>query len=67
MVTIGQATLIVQLIIVGLTLLATVLTARGTGSDEMIIGKNLVASREERSILSGRRIGTYSGLNLSQD
>ena len=66
-VTIGQATLNVQLIIVGLTIIATVLTARGTGSDEMRIGNNLVASREERSNPSGRRIGTYSGLDLTQD
>ena len=66
-VTIGQATLIVQLIIVRLTLLATILTARGTGSDEMRIGNNLIASREERNNPSRRRIGTYSGLDLSED
>lgn len=66
-VTIGQATLIVQPIIVGLTLLATVLTARGTGSDEMRIGSNLIAHRNERSNPSGRRIWTYIGMNLSED
>ncbi|KAG7006524.1 hypothetical protein G7Y79_00014g036990 [Physcia stellaris] len=66
-VTIGQATLIVQLIIVGLTLLATVLTARGTGSEKMRIGDNLEACRTERNSPSGRRIGMYSALELSQD
>ena len=64
-VTIGQATLIVQLVIVGLTLCATVMTACGIGSDEMRIGNNLVASRAERSNPSGR-IVTYSALGLSQ-
>lgn len=66
-VTIGQATLIVQLIIVGLTLLATILTAQGTSSDVAEVGNNLKATRKERYNPSKRRIGTYSALDLSPE
>lgn len=66
-VTIGQATLIVQLITVSLTLMATVLTARGTGSYEMSVGSKLRAWRSERPNVSGRRIETYTQLDLSQE
>ena len=66
-VTIGQATLIVQLIIVGLTLLSTILTARGTSSDVDYAGSNLKTLRKERHNPTGRRIGIYSALNLTQE
>lgn len=66
-VTIGQATLIVQLVIVSLTLFATVLTARGTSSNVADVGDNMKSVREERHNLSGRRIQTYSALNLSPE
>ena len=66
-VTIGQATLIVQMIIVALTLIATVLTARGTGSDLTEVGDSLRSSRAERHNPSGRRIETYSALDLSPE
>ena len=66
-VTIGQATLIVQLIIVSITLLATILTARGTSSEVAEVGSNLRTARKERQNLSGRRIETYSALDLSPE
>ena len=66
-VTIGQATLIVQLIIVGLTLLATILTARGTISDVTEVGNNLETKRAELCNPSGRRIEAYSALKLSPE
>ena len=62
---IGQATLIFQLLAIVVTLLTTVLTARGTGSDWMKIGTSLSVDRVQH--YPGRRMETYAQLELSED
>lgn len=63
---IGQATLFFQLIIVALTLIATMITVNGSGYNGMAIGNTLSIRRTEHSKPSGRRIETYCRLDLSQ-
>lgn len=65
-VSIGQATLFFQLIIVALTLTATLVTVSGGGNNEMAIGNTLSIAHREHSTSSGRRIETYCRLDLSQ-
>ena len=61
---IGQATLIFQLIAIVITLLTTILTARGTGSDWADVGGSLHV--DQRHYLPGRRMETYARLHLSK-
>lgn len=65
-VSIGQATLVFQLIMVALTLIATLITVSGIGNNEMAISKTLSICRGEHSKSSERRIETYCRLGLSQ-
>lgn len=65
-VSIGQAALFFQLVIVVLTLIATLVTVSGIGNDRMAVGNRLSISRREHSKSSERRIETYCRLDLSQ-
>lgn len=65
-VSIGQATLFFQLVIVALTVIASIITVSGSGTKIMAIGNTLSISRMEHSKFSGRRIETYCLLDLSQ-
>ena len=66
-ITIGQSSLIVQLNVVGVTLLSTLITAGRIGCEEALIGENLKACRKNHINRSGRRIETYVRLNLSKE
>lgn len=66
-VTIGQATLVVQMTIVVVTVLATVLTALGIGTEGNGVGKMLQVARLEHPNKNGRRGEAYAMLHLSRE
>lgn len=66
-VTIGQASLVVQMTIVVVTVLATVLTALRIGTEDNGVGKMLQAARLEHPNKNGRRGEAYAMLHLSKE
>jgi hypothetical protein len=66
-VTIGQATLVVQTVIVIVTLSATVLTAVGVGTGRAGLGTSLQVARMEHPHRNGRRGEAYAMLHLSKE
>lgn len=64
-ITIGQASLVVQMAIVVVTVLATVLTALRVGTEDDGVGKSLQVARLEHPTKNGRRGEAYAMLHLS--
>ena len=65
-VSLGSASLCMQIILVGILLLTTLIAVQRYGCDELYIGRSLEIIRNDRSGLDDRRGIAYVALNLNE-